>query len=110
VDTIHRITDGCDPKIKNALISEGVNADLIDKCIKKCAVPVHEAHMPLRDAIDYVHYLIYSAIKLHRYSVGMPDVGGPIEIAAITADRGFRWIVHKPLDESIGITRLQHLA
>jgi hypothetical protein len=60
-----------------------------------------EMDMPLRDAIDYMHFLVYSTEKYFKFSSGAPICGGPVEIAAITIDRGFRRILTKPLDYSI---------
>lgn len=62
-----------------------------------------EMDMPLRDAIDYMHFLVYSTEKYFKFHLGAPICGGPVEIAAITIDRGFRRILTKPLDYSIHI-------
>jgi hypothetical protein len=62
-----------------------------------------EMTMPLRDAIDYMHFLVYSTIKHFKFAPGAPICGGAVEIAAITRDRGFRRIRTKPLDSAIGI-------
>jgi len=62
-----------------------------------------EMTMPLRDAIDYMHFLVYSTIKHFKFAPGAPICGGAVEIAAITRDRGFRRIRTKPLDSAITI-------
>lgn len=54
--------------------------------------------MPLRDALDYIHFLVYSTIKYFKFARGAPLCGGEVELAAITVDRGFRRIMRKPLD------------
>jgi hypothetical protein len=102
-DSVCRILSGYDPGLKNRLLAAGVDAAQFDACALPSIVKLPFPNMPLRDAIDLVHFLIYATIKLHRYNGATPGIGGPIEIAAITADRGFRWIMHKPLSESIGI-------
>lgn len=58
--------------------------------------------MPLRDAIDYVHFLVYSTIKHFKFNHCAPVCGGKVELAAITLDRGFRRIRRKPLDSQMG--------
>ncbi len=100
-----RVVFGYDDKLRQGLINAGVDQNLFQACAKQFDLSQFLVHIPLRDAIDFVHFLIYSAIKLHRYKGGPAVVGGPIEIASITPDRGFRWTLHKPLNESIGIPR-----
>lgn len=104
-EVVSRLLYGYDVGLENELPKVGVDVGVFKKCAEQFrAIPPVNA-LPLRDAIDFVHFLIYSAIKLHRYRGAAAMIGGAIEIAAITADRGFRWIEHKPLQESIGIPR-----
>ena len=60
-----------------------------------------QIELPIREAIDYVHASIYTTIKALKFSHLSPHCGGPIEIAAITADRPFRWVKHKSFDSAI---------
>jgi 20S proteasome alpha/beta subunit len=57
--------------------------------------------MTIRDAIDFVHYTIYSTIKATKFSTRDKDCGGPIELAVITTDRKFRWVQHKDWNSAI---------
>ena len=57
--------------------------------------------LPMRDAIDFVHMCIFSTIKALKFSPYSQTCGGPIEIAVITADRHFRWVMHKSWDSAI---------
>lgn len=57
--------------------------------------------LPLREAIDWVHTVIYTTIKAMKFSHHMPICGGPIEIAVISSDRRFRWVRHKRFDEAL---------
>jgi len=107
--TVLRIVNGYDPRLVPELQKAGIDVNAFTQCAKPFSLSPYLNHIPLRDAIDFVHFLIYAAIKLHRYKGGPAMVGGPIEIAAITADRGFRWVLHKPLHESIGIPRGEYL-
>ena len=58
--------------------------------------------LPLRDALDYVHWIVYSTIKYYKFTELPTVCGGKVELACVTSDRGFRWITHKSLDWSIG--------
>lgn len=57
--------------------------------------------LPIREAIDWVHASIFATIKTMKFSHLAPVCGGPIEVAAITTDRQFRWVRHKKLDAAI---------
>jgi len=57
--------------------------------------------LPLREAIDWMHASIYTTIKTMKFSHLEPLCGGPIEIAAVTSDRPFRWVCHKRLSEAV---------
>jgi len=78
---------------------------IIVDCIKggypKCEPDVD---MPLRDAIDYVHFLVYSTVKQFKFGHGAKLCGGDIELAVVTLDRGFRRIRRKPLDAFVPLS------
>jgi hypothetical protein len=63
------------------------------------------ADLPLREAIDYVYAVIYTTIRAMKFSHLAPVCGGPIEVAAISTDRPFRWVCHKRLREAIEDSR-----
>ncbi len=62
--------------------------------------------LPLREAIDWISSAIFITIKAMKFHKDSPYCGGPIELAAITADRRFRWIRHKGLDQALS----EHIA
>ena len=77
----------------------GTQQELVQALSARPMLP--RAHLPIRDAIDYVHAGIYCTIKAMKFS-NLPQVcGGPIELAVITADRKFRWVRHKSWDAAI---------
>lgn len=53
--------------------------------------------MPLQDAVDYAMYLVTVAVGRYRFVIGPEVCGGPIDVAAITRDRGFQWVRRKQL-------------
>ncbi|WP_433758016.1 hypothetical protein [Nocardia sp. CA-135398] len=53
------------------------------------------APMPIQDAIDLAEFLVQVTIGFVRFSPGLPTVGGPIEIAAITRHERFVWVKRK---------------
>lgn len=83
-------------------VPEEKHKELFDKIME--AEPRRAAPSPaisLRDAIDYLHWIVYSTIKYYRH-IGFPLCGGKVEVASVTSDRGFRWVTHKSLDWTIG--------
>jgi len=57
-------------------------------------------HMPIREAVDFVHSMITMTAKAVKFGQLPPSVGGPAEVAVITSDRPFRWIRHKGFDSA----------
>lgn len=57
--------------------------------------------LPIRDAIDYLHSILHVTIKAMKFSIGTPVCGGLAELAVMTTDRNFRWVLHKGFDSAI---------
>jgi len=60
--------------------------------------------MTLQDAVDFCTLMIQTTAAMQRFSDGinadpgdMPGVGGPVDVAVITADNGFVWVNKKKL-------------
>jgi hypothetical protein len=99
---IQRLIFGCDDLFKDSVISSGkwtgTRADLDALAAQHAlAHPV----IPIRDAVDFIHFLISSTIKAFKFSTHSQICGGPIELAVITTDRRFRWVRHKEWDAAI---------
>jgi hypothetical protein len=109
---MERLLNGIDTNIKNAILQSphwtGGEPEL--NRILAPGVLDPKAELPLRDAIDWIFYAIYVTIKALKFSSAPPLCGGPIELAAITADRPFRWVTHKELDHALSdhATRGRH--
>ncbi len=100
---MRRLVYGMDDRIFEDIVASGRwTADrqaLID--LVRPHILGQAINLPLREAIDFVYTSIYTTIKALKFSHYPPVCGGPIEIAAITSDRPFRWIRHKRLPEAI---------
>lgn len=104
-DIISRIVLGYDISMKEPIVNAGISeADFNGIAANFVAVPPGFA--PIREVIDYVYFLASSAVRLLRYRGAPPIIGGPIEVAVITSDRGFRWVLHKPLHDAIDRPRV----
>ena len=60
--------------------------------------------MTLQDGIDFSTLAIETTTAIQRFSDGiaadpgdMPGVGGPVDVAVITPDKGFVWVSKKNL-------------
>jgi hypothetical protein len=98
-----RLLHGIDPNIFRAILDSkdwhGTETDLLDIVSQHQHMPV--GMLPLRDAIDWVHTIIYTTIKGMKFSHFAPICGGPIEIAVLSSDRPFRWVHHKRFSAAI---------
>jgi hypothetical protein len=100
---IERILYGLDPSIPQSILNSGkwsgTNDELYNILLPHCLGQPFD--LPIREAIDWVHASIYTTIKTMKFSHMAPVCGGPVEIAAITTDRRFRWVRHKRFDSAI---------
>lgn len=99
---VSRIIGAFDEDIKKAILLSGYwNGDKDDLEGVLANLKLERPDMTIRDAIDFVHYTIYSTVKATKFSTRDKDCGGPIELAVITTDRKFRWVKHKSWDSAI---------
>jgi len=99
---VSRIIGIFDEDIKKAIVSSDHwtgDTDDLDNLFAN--IKLERPDMTIRDAIDFVHFTIYSTIKATKFSTRDKDCGGPIELAVITTDRNFRWVKHKGWDSAI---------
>jgi hypothetical protein len=99
---IRRLIVGIDDFLKAELLASGkwtgTQADLDTLAAK---YTLGHAILPIRDAVDFVHTMIFSTIKAFKFSNLFQICGGPIELAVITSDRHFRWVQHKTWDSAV---------
>jgi hypothetical protein len=97
---------GIDLEIYQKILNSGKWAGTEDELaqIVKEHSNIPQGILPLREAIDWVHSLIYSTIKAMKFSHTHQMCGGPPEVAVISTDRNFRWVHHKKLHSATGRT------
>ncbi|MBN9021238.1 MAG: hypothetical protein J0H08_03915 [Rhizobiales bacterium] len=102
-NVIGRLLIGCDARIPKAILDSGkwsgTEKELLELLIAHRLQ--HQTTMPIREAIDFTYSCIHATIKALKFSNLSQICGGPIEVAVITADRGFRWVRHKELYSAI---------
>ena len=110
---IARLLKGYDVRIREL---NGFAPDL-DKALgeSKLDYNVDYWSMPLQDAVDFATFLVHTTIQMQRFSDGImlapgdsANCGGPIDVAVIDPNDGFRWVQHKTLHiDSGGASLLQ---
>jgi hypothetical protein len=92
-----RLLKGADPLIGYRLAEKGANEDQLNELLGDLEMPVIFDGMPVQDAINFAVYILKTTIGYTEFSVGVPPCGGPLQIATILPDDGFRWIAKPEL-------------
>lgn len=106
IDVVSRIVLGFDGRIGNIkFVSEAtqkLGKEEINKQLRNLEYVIQWGTMTLQDAIDFCRLMIQTTSAIQRFSDGiaadpgdMPGVGGPVDIAVITLDKGFVWVNKK---------------
>lgn len=56
--------------------------------------------MPVQDAVNFAVYILRVTIGYTEFSVGLSPCGGPIQLATVLPDRGFKWTERPELEVS----------
>ncbi len=100
---IERLMYGLDSALYTAILQSdkwnGTSQELFDLAAEHFLS--QPRHLPIREAIDWVHASIYTTIKMMKFSHMPPVCGGPVELAVVTTDRPFRWVHHKRFDAAV---------
>lgn len=100
---IERLLFGFDAQALAQILNSGkwsgTNKELFD--LVSANQLIHPKNLPIREAIDWIHTILHTTIRGVKFAQESHVCGGPIEIAAITTDRPFRWVCHKRMDAAI---------
>ena len=108
MDVISRIVLGFDGRIRNVKFVGEATARLgveeVNKQLRNLEYVIQWGTMTLQDAIDFCTLMIQTTSAIQRFSDGitadpgdMPGVGGSVDVAVITPDKGFVWVNRKKL-------------
>jgi hypothetical protein len=106
IDVTSRIVLGWDGRIFNLpFIQEAIKnlgEESVIKQLRSLEYQISWGTMTIQDAVDFCNLVIRTTEAIQRFSDGIvmdpgdiPGVGGPIDIAVITRDKGFVWIKKK---------------
>ena len=100
---IYRLIKGCGDEVRDAILASGKWAGTpqeLDATIAPHKLQ-HPTSVPIREAVDFIHACLLTTVKAMKFSPFPRLCGGPIEMAVITTDRKFRWVLHKKWDAAI---------
>lgn len=107
IDPIRRFVKGFDIKLLNKLIgyfvekksvkfSESLEKD-IQKILSDSEYIIPYDAMPLQEGINHVKFLLEMVINHNKFVIGAPICGGPMRIAVITQNDGFKLVTDNQL-------------
>ncbi len=108
IDVVSRIVLGFDGRIFNLpFASQAIGQsgqEEINRQLRGLEYVIQWGTMTLQDAIDFCALMIQTTSAIQRFSDGvqsdpgdMPGVGGPVDVAVITPNKGFVWVSKKRL-------------
>jgi len=108
IDVVSRIVLGFDGRIGNLPFvntsAQSIGQEEINKQLRGLEYVIQWGTMTLQDAIDFCVLMIQTTSAIQRFSDGvqgdpgdMPGVGGPVDVAVITPNKGFVWVNKKKL-------------
>lgn len=84
-----RLYFGMDPRAKKDLIDSGFDENVMKKIFDKYKSPVVYDGMPVKDAVEFVKFILRTTIGLSSFEIGAPSCSEPINIAIIGPKKGF---------------------
>ncbi len=120
IDVIARIIKGFDLRIENLPFITKAIAEItpaqVQAQLNTLEYVIQWGTMTLQDGIDFSNLAIRTTTAIQRFSDGiradpgdMPGVGGAVDIAVITRDKGFVWVSKKKLTAGENVVDLEKL-
>jgi hypothetical protein len=99
-EALNRLVLGLGFDVGGTLVKHGLPAGdaarLQEELVRDLYATLSVPAMPIQDAVDLARFLVETTIGFVRFAVFLPkNVGGAVEIAAITKHEGFRWVQRK---------------
>lgn len=90
-----RLYKGLDPRLIPLLQEKGLADADIHMLFTSVEANVAYEGMPVQDAVNFCAYIVKTTIGMSTFEVGVPSCGGPLQVATILPEVGFKWI-NKP--------------
>lgn len=79
-------------RIPAELEAKGWSQDEIGQLLGDLQAPALYDGMPVQDAVNFAAYILRVTIGYTEFTVGPSECGGPIQLATVLPDEGFKWI------------------
>lgn len=120
IDVIARVVLGRDPRLSNLNFVQQAAKNLGEENVGNELAGLEYAiswgTMNLQDSIDFSVLMIQTTSAIQRFSDGIlmdpgdiTGVGGPVDVAVITPNKGFVWVSRKTLGANNNIVDLEKL-
>jgi hypothetical protein len=98
-----RLYKGFDPRALDNIKGMDGTEEVVEE-LQKYESPVVYDGMPVQDAIDFAIFILQTTIGLSTFEVAFPSpiCGGPLQIATVLPEEGFRWIAKPSLSAQAG--------
>lgn len=119
-DVVTRIVLGFDPRLQGIpVVRDGAakyGEEVVQKQLRGVEYSIQWGTMTLQDAVDFCQLAVETTTAIQRFSDGvlmdpgdMAGVGGPVDLAVITYDKGFVWLNRKHLRSKAGEVDIEDL-
>jgi hypothetical protein len=120
IDVIARVVLGRDPRLSNLNFVQQAAKNLGEETVQRelsgLEYAISWGTMNLQDSIDFSVLMIQTTSAIQRFSDGIlmdpgdiTGVGGPVDVAVITPNKGFVWVNRKSLGVGDSIIDLDKL-
>lgn len=92
-----RLYFGYDPRIKKDLETVDVNLEKINHICEKYQTHVIYDGMPVKDAVNFVKFILRTTIDFASFEIGPQSCSEPIQIAVID-EKEFKWVIKPTLN------------
>jgi hypothetical protein len=93
-----RLWRGFAPSMVARLQNEdGIAEARIGELVDPLEIGLAYEGMPVQDAINFATYILDTTIGAVRFAPGVAPCGGPLQLAAVIPDDGFRWVAKPEL-------------
>ena len=87
-----RLYFGLDPRAKKDLIDSGFDAQKLEQIMDNYQAKVIYDGMPVKDAVEFVKFILRTTIGLSSFEIGAPSCSEPICIAKISQKGEFEFL------------------
>jgi hypothetical protein len=89
-----RLYFGFDARIEGELRKQGLWNNSMEKVFKSFQSPIVFDGMPVQDAVNFAVFIVNTTVGTATFEIGVPSCGGPLQLATIFPDEGFKWVLN----------------